>query len=441
MEKKNTTSQFPLEEFDRIEDIIYLDEPILTHVKRKEKDYFLYLVDTQLEKELDVYLLFEITEDLIYEYLTSKISLRSLILKNENFIYVVSQDFNGIVKEYSVASPKGINEEYLPLEDSFLNYEPTEDSRYYSLIHLNSYVKKLRQNAFYIKFQSENSKYAETIGLNELSNDLLQNISKSFKGFLKADFRTSLGEYQTDEKKLNAIYRQLEDDLDLRMVSLKYASFEIGLANDKVMKSSIKDKRIRTWAEEVGYKYKEVVLSSDFNENRVNNILASYSEEERNKIFRPLFKITENPNFSIQVKDSKDDMYNKIIIKDKAVIDRILPTPNDDEDKDEDYEIIHVTSVVNKNRKSKSISLEGNLFSATDNTLYDLTPEDFKKYGYPIEGNIHLPLQIKVQKNHLSISAEYDGQTFAVAEHSMKINEGIKNMAAKISKYYLGRNQ
>jgi hypothetical protein len=437
MGKKKSVPVFPLDEFERVENIIFLDEPVLTHLKRKNTDYFLYLVDTKIEEQLDVYLLFQVSEENIYNYLTSQLSLKNLILGNTNFIYLLEQDFNGIVNSYSVVTPLSLSSEYLPLDDSFLSYEPTEESHYHTLLNSTSYVKKLRQDAFYVKFSSENSKYAETIGLNELSNDLLQNLSKSFKGFLKADFRHSLENYQTDNKKLRFIYNKLEGDLDLRMVYLKCASFEIGLANDKIMKTSIKDKRIRTWAEEVGLKFKDVVLSNDFSENRLNKIIDTYTEEERNKIFRPLFDITENQNFSIAVKDSLEDSYRRISIRDKGVIDKIIPKKIENEVVDEDYEIIQVTSVVNKNKRNKTIPLEGNLFSSSDITQYHLKIEDFSKYGYPIREDIDISLDIMVQKKHLVISTNYEGEHFQVIEPTMKINEGIKKVTAKISEFYL----
>ena len=62
-----TNLHFDLTKFEKIDDIIYFDEPILTHLILNEKDYFLYLVDST--DNSDVFLLFQIEEDLIFEYL------------------------------------------------------------------------------------------------------------------------------------------------------------------------------------------------------------------------------------------------------------------------------------------------------------------------------------------------------------------------------------
>lgn len=435
------TKPFPIEEFQRIENIIFLDEPILTHLKRKDNDYLSYLVDTDIDNNIDVLLLFQVSLESLYAYLMAEISLRDLILQNNNFIYLLEQDFEGNIENYNVLSPNNIPNDYLPLEDSYLLYEPNENSYYYEYIQSNSYLHKLRQSAFYVKFESENSKYADTIGLTELSNDLLENLSKSYKCFLKADFEIVFKKYQTNENKLQSTFRKLEDDLDLRMVSLKYGSFEIGLAEDKIMKSSIEDKNIRAWAEDIGNKFKETVLNSDFSEERIDRILSNYSDDARRKIFKPLFKITENPNVSMLFKSSNQEPYTKLKIRDKSIIDKIIPsTPIDKDDEDKEYEIITITSVVNKKSKSKSIPLEGNLFSATDSALHILTKDDFEKYGYPINQNVHIPLNIKVKRNHIYISTTFEGEDFEVIEDSTKIEEGIKKMGARISQYYIELN-
>ena len=49
-----TNLHFDLTKFEKIDDIIYFDEPILSHLRLNEKDYFLYLVDS-LEKS-DIFL-------------------------------------------------------------------------------------------------------------------------------------------------------------------------------------------------------------------------------------------------------------------------------------------------------------------------------------------------------------------------------------------------
>ena len=58
MTNQNKNIHFNLNQFRKIEDIIYLDEPILTHLIKNNKHFLLYLVDTLEIK--DVFLLFEL---------------------------------------------------------------------------------------------------------------------------------------------------------------------------------------------------------------------------------------------------------------------------------------------------------------------------------------------------------------------------------------------
>mgnify|MGYP005612643955 CR=1 FL=1 len=77
-------TNFNLSIFEKIEDIIYFDEPILSHLKLNDRDYLLYLVDNTNVSE--IFLLFQIDEDCILEYLTKNKSLREIII--ENFIFM-----------------------------------------------------------------------------------------------------------------------------------------------------------------------------------------------------------------------------------------------------------------------------------------------------------------------------------------------------------------
>jgi hypothetical protein len=442
MKNKTKNIAFDFNQFEKIEDIIFLDEPILSHLKRNDKHFLFYLVDTI--EESDIYLLFEINEELIFEYLTKRITLKKLILDNKNISYLIEQDFNGNITNIDITESQFIDENYLPHEDSLLEYDPSEKSYYYNFIkefEAKSYLTSLRNKAFYVKFAPTNTKYSDTIGLNELASSLLSNLSLSFKNFLKADFFLEFKEHRTDKNKLSNTFNKLLPDLDFRMVDLKYGSFEVGLAVDSLMKGSIEDKEIKDWAIDVGYKYKKLVLDEDYDDKTVNNILESYDEKDRKKIFNPIFKITENPNFSLQIKDSNKSKYSTIRIKDKSVIEKIIPPIsylNEIEDNKE-YEIFQVTTVRDKNNLSKVIKLENTLFNLTDKTEVILNNKNFEKYGYKLDLEISIPLNITTEKDSIILSAQYDNVDFNIVYHSDKIDDGIKKITSNIYEYILNR--
>ena len=77
----SNNSNFSLKAFKKIEDIIYLDEPILSHLKLNEKDYLLYLVDNFIT----LLLILEFVSILYYFFFLQQVStnIRSYIkLKN-----------------------------------------------------------------------------------------------------------------------------------------------------------------------------------------------------------------------------------------------------------------------------------------------------------------------------------------------------------------------
>lgn len=445
MTSQNKNIKFDLNQFQKIEDIIYLDEPILTHLMKNNKHFLMYLVDTIENK--DTYLLLELEEQTIFDYLTKQRTLRQIISTNQNFIYKIEQDFNGTVINADITQSSFLPENYLPTEDSYLNFEPSSESYYFNFIKAfeeQSYIRSLREQAFYIKLAPTHSKYSDTIGFNELVSELLKNISSSFKSFLKADFFESFKEKQTDEKKLNASFNRLADDLDYRMVDLDFGSFEIGLAVDKVMKQSIENKEIREWAIDVGYKYKNIVLDDNYDEENVLNIISNYSQEDRKKIFDPIFKITENSNFDFKVKKSKNKEYSKINIKDKSKIDRIVPPKMEipENIKSKEYEIIQITTIKEKDKVRKSIKLDENtLFESSNAKQVILKKKDFAKFNYVLDFDVEIPLDIATEKGQIVLRTEFDGIAFEKTLDSGKFDDGIKQIVSSIYEYILNKSE
>jgi hypothetical protein len=440
MKNKTKNIAFDFNQFEKIEDIIFLDEPILSHLMRNDKHFLFYLVDTI--EESDIYLLFEINEEIIFEYLTQRITLKKLILDNNNLSYLIEQDFNGNITDIRITESEFIDENYLPHEDSLLEYKPSETSYYYNSIkefEAKSYLTSLRNKAFYVKFAPTNTKYSDTIGLNELASSLISNLSLSFRNFLKADFFLEFKEQRTDKNKLLNTFNKLLPDLDFRMVDLKYGSFEVGLAVDSLMKNSIEDEEVKVWAIDVGYKYKKLVLDEDYDDKTVNKILESYDEKDRKKIFNPIFKITENPNFNLQIKDSYKSKYSTIRIKDKSVIEKIIPPVIDikESEDNKEYEIFQFTTVRDKNNLSKTIKLENTLFNSTDKTEVILSNKNFEKYGYKLDFEVSIPLNITTEKDSITFYAQFNNVDFKIIYHSDKIDDGIKKITSDIYEYIL----
>lgn len=439
----NASNNIDLNQFDKIEDIIYLDEPILTHLIKNNKNYLQYLVDS-LDNS-DIYLLIETEEIHIYEYLTGQLSLKKLISNNKNYIFLIEQDFNGNVINTEITQSHLIPENYFPTENSFLNYEPTTDSYYYNFIkdqESKAYLNYLRTEAFYIKLSPKNKRYSDTIGFIELVNELLKNISFSYKSFLKADFFESFKELYVEKSTLNTIFRKIEADLDYRMVDLDYGSFEIGLAVDKIMKESIENLKIRKWATEIGFKYKNTVLDDEFDDQDIENIVNKYSIEDRKRIFEPIFKISENSNFTFKIKDSKENKYSNIMIGNKSKINKILPKRFEEEglSKSKEYEIIQITTIKEKDKPRKSIKIgENSLFESSDAKNVMIRSKDFKNFGFEVDENIEIPLNISTDKGQIIFDAIYKDEEFRKVLDSGKFDEGMKKIISSIYEFMLNQ--
>jgi hypothetical protein len=249
---------FLSDEFVHVENIIVLDEPILSHYIRRDVNYFLYLVDK--EKDIDKYLLFKINNWDLCQYLSGNTSLCDLIINNEDFIHVLDIDFDGILINNYISDSSNLNQEFFPSIDSFTTFKPIDNSFYYNLIfeHNNlNYLNDLKKEAFYIKFSPNTSKYGHTVGFKELSETILKKISNSYSAFTKSDFTNKFKDKITDFGKLASTFSKISDEIDFRIVAAEIHSFELGLAIDKKMKMSIDDKEIRDWAIEVGKEYKK----------------------------------------------------------------------------------------------------------------------------------------------------------------------------------------
>ena len=306
--------KFDLKKFKKIEDIIFLDEPILTHLKLNNDDYFLYLVENK--ENSDVFLLFNVDNELIIKYLTKIISLQDLLLKN-NFVFQIEQDFEGNVHDYDIIYTDVINPDYLPSSNSFIEYQPTENSFYFKelqKINLKPYLLDLRREAFYIKFKSLNQEYGDTLGLNELTNVFLKNLSSSFKNYLGIEFLKRFSE-KFSQNESSQHLKSILHMADFRTVDFGFSSFEMGLSIDKVVNSKIGDVEVKQWVRTVGNEYKNSVLDENITDSEQELLIQRYTEEERQRIFKPIVAIAD----MIKVKNNPSDKYHDIGLKNKKV--------------------------------------------------------------------------------------------------------------------------
>lgn len=437
-------NKFNLNQFEKIEDIIFIDEPILSHLRMNDIDYLFYLVETT--ENSDIFLLLEVEAIEIFKYITARESLKNIISNNKKLIIVIEQNFNGEIVQNYFLNADQIDPDHLPEDDSFIELQPTKNSYYYDMIHKYEgkfYLETLRKDAFYLKFSSTNKKYGEILGLKEIANNFLEKISKSYTNFLRIDFNKRFKNHFTDRTKLNSTINRLIADLDFRMVDLKFGSFEIGLSVDDLMKSSIEDKKIRGWAKKVAYDYKKIVLDEEITKEESAEIIRNFSEEERFRIFKPIIEIADNPNFELKIKNDKDERYKYIGLKNKKVAQELLQKNlSISVAKEQDLGLIQFTAIIDKNDKKKFIKIEDTLFNQVHEAVYTIRKQDFEKYNFrEVPTDIEIKLLLEQLGNKITLKTNYNGIDFTVFLHDNKIEEGIKKMTESIYEYILNNSE
>ena len=435
-----TNLLFDLYKFTKVEDIIYFDEPILSHLMLDDKNYFLYLVD-KTETE-NIFLLFQLDEEKIIEYLTKSKSLRELIF-SANIVSLITQNFNNEILDAKLIMPDFLPEDYLPDSKSFISYNPTKSSYYYEKInefHRKSYLNHLRNNSFYIKFSSNQKKFGDTVGLNEISNVLLRNLSKSYKNFVEIEFEKEFGKIVPIDTEREKLFRQVVADTDLRMVDLKYGSFEIGFATDKLMKSNIQFRDLKKWADNVGDKYRQIVLDEDIDNSELEDILKNYSEEERNKIFQPILTIVDNPNFELKIKDRGEKNYSNLGVRKKDVSSKIVSKNVKKPKEEKDLTLVNVITIIDKKSNKKTVNLDNTLFSQVQEINYLLTNKDFYELGFErTPKDLKINMSLLSENNKIKLISHYDNEIFEVNVENDKIEEGKKKILTKIYEYLLNK--
>ena len=435
MPSNNKIEGFELNEFEVIEEIVFLDQPILTHLKRNDRDYFQYLVESKSES--DILIIFEVSQSDILKYLSKDLSLYDIINDNPNLIIEIEQSFSGEILKSRVVTSKSLNENFLPYEDSYIQYSPTIDSKYYSLLdeyRSNEYLKGLRNRAFYVKFSNANPKYSNTIGFRELAGSLLKDLNLSFKNFLEIDFNNQFKSLFTDTKKLKSVFSRIKPELDYRVVDLKYSSFEIGLSIDHLHKLKIKDLKVKDWAIEIGSKFKNEVLSSDFSSHDVEEIVQKYSPGSRKKIFAPYFRIIENEDYKFQLKSNSSTKYKRIELKNKELKEKVIPKHSKVKDIATDFELIQVTALRDKKTKGKTIRIDENtLFEEIKEKHFNLNEQDFRKNGFEIQLDEPINGKISIIGKKVFLVANYAGEEYTKEVEDNKINDAKNELIFEIA--------
>jgi hypothetical protein len=410
-------SDFPFQPIKKVSDLIYYDEPILSHYTTAEsKNLFLYLID--ITDEFSRWLTFGVTEKNLFHYLKGKISLRNLILSSDNeFIYIVNTDDSFKFSNTEQFKPKDTEKHFLPNEDSFLEIDTTEHPDYRKLDRLykdDFYAESLAKSTYYLKIEPSTDKHAGFVSLNQISS-FINLINKSYAGYSEVNFTKKFHQKYTDEKVLNRTLNAIKKPIELLTTSAKAASFEIGLAIDKTMvNSAIEDPALQQWAKEIFMDYKTNVIELDYDDdNTVKRINETYTENQRQKIYKPFFDLINNKEMKVSSGEKGNKLKHFKSVKEER-IDKILPKMIEDQPKQ--FELVKYVVKQEKGKATRHLTERNTLFSETENEeLVKFEPFDyseisngesiFKKLEFRInlEGELHI-LSINFAGKDINVS-------------------------------------
>lgn len=436
---------FPLEGAVKKEDLIFYDFPLLTRYVFQDKNYLYYHVDD--ENYLDTYLVFEIEEYSLFKLISGIISLRETIYNVDNFIYIIDKSDKGNVVKTAYLHSSNVIDDYLPEADSIIEINFTKDSYFYKLIEKyksDYYTERLREKAFYLKIAPEpvNKKYGDTLGLEEMVDEILPKITESYKKYSKSDFENRFRNKFTDERKLNSTFKQVYELIDYRIVDLKYGSFEIGIASDTIMNTTkIQTPEIKEWADSIGTNFKLDVLEIDLNNPKeFDRIASKFDANQRATIYSPIIDLANDKNITFSIKHNIFSKYKTIKKPKQETLRRLIP-----EKKvvvnvvKKELEIVQFTGIIEKGKKISSNNY--GLFNSINEAHQFLTNETFKKYSINIvlEQNIPLTL-IKMDAGNIEISAIYNGEKFVASLDNANFESAIEKLVKRIHEYYLNYN-
>lgn len=284
----------PFGSLNKISDLIYYEGSILTHFQNKNGDNFLFhWVD--FDENLNRWLILQLSNDELCQYLTNIISLNDIFnLKSNNILFIVDINIKAEHKSISLVSTNTINKKYTPDTNSYYNSEISEEYDY--LVKKDDkfgVLNILKENAIYLKLKSKINPLANTIIAEDAAN-FLSSITDSLTNF--ADIKAR--EHHT----FNISKARLKKELSIRIVDLSFSSFQVGLSIDPFQtENSI---LTSTWRKDLIEEYKSDVIEVDYNSKLfIDKITKKYTPDERHLIYSSIINTSRSKNYDLIITD------------------------------------------------------------------------------------------------------------------------------------------
>jgi hypothetical protein len=144
---------------------------------------------------------------------------------------------------------------------------------------------------------------------------VLSDICHSYNQYLEIEFLRN-DEFRKVHDANKKILDAIKEELSLRMVDLNYSSFEAALAPDILdLNSPLFKNEVLDWKKETFRFYKEEIIEGDYeNTDYLHKMLVRYKDEERIKIFMPLFSsFGDGTEYRININDYQHHFIKTLI--------------------------------------------------------------------------------------------------------------------------------
>ncbi len=144
---------------------------------------------------------------------------------------------------------------------------------------------------------------------------VLTEINKSFSNFLEVEFMKN-EDFKTVFLKNDKVLDTLKEDLELLIVDLNFGSFEAALApHFSEKQTTLFRNDVVEWERDTFDIYKDLIIEGTYQEsNYMHKIAKRYSEEERQKIFQPLFSaVGSGKDYRLNIKDKQGATTRKLV--------------------------------------------------------------------------------------------------------------------------------
>lgn len=229
------------------------------------------------------------------------------------------------------------------------------------------YISSLRKHALYFRILPKASTFKDSIGLASTWR-FLKNISDSFNEYAKIKMNELAIQNDLSLRKSRNI---LTKYFSLRVVSLNYSSFGIGVSPDFYMgdeKLKLGNDSFTQWRKDNFSTFCNDVIYTDLsNEDDVDRIMTTYSGEERNRIFKPLVRSYSNAEINIFLSNQQYESIKPLVPVSTNKRDDFFPLLESVvKENNKEFQLMQILIPIEKGKNKLSIdvkNLQQSLFS------------------------------------------------------------------------------